>query len=202
MRKELPIYEAVVDDNPESESELTFIALVKKPAIEKDFMAFEEYTEMKLAIVSEEKRIISGALMLANTPIYRKPPEVPEEGYVVFSKETVYKMVQKFFKTGCNSNVNLLHLNELQMDDVVLFESFISDIDRGIMPMKGFEDAPDGSWFGSFKVYNDAVWEMIKAGDLRGFSIQGSFGVVKPELSEENTIDKIKEILNTCEEED
>jgi hypothetical protein len=60
-----------------------------------------------------------------------------------------------------------------------MFESFISDKVRGIQPMKGFEDVPDGSWFGSFKVDNPEVWAEIKAGNVRGFSVEGQFNYKK-----------------------
>jgi hypothetical protein len=45
--------------------------------------------------------------------------------------------------------------------------------------MKGFEDVPDGSWFGSFKVDNAEVWAEIKAGKVRGFSVEGQFNYRK-----------------------
>ena len=47
---------------------------------------------------------------------------------------------------------------------------------------KGFEDLPDGSWFGSYKVDNEAVWNDIKAGTFKGFSVEGMF---IPERSED-----------------
>jgi len=59
---------------------------------------------------------------------------------------------------------------------VTMFESFISDKSRGIEPMKGFEDAPDGSWFVSdASRENDEVWDKVKQGMVNGFSIEGIF---------------------------
>jgi hypothetical protein len=80
-------------------------------------------------------------------------------------------------------NVNLFHDPNLQTEGVTIFESFISDASRGILPMKGFEDLPDGSWFISAKVENDDVWNKIKAGEVKGFSVEGIFSYVKRKLS-------------------
>jgi hypothetical protein len=186
----LPVYEVIVDEN-----EVNFVALVDNPAIKRDFIAFNEQSNIKFEIVSEEERIISGPLMLADTPIYRKPPQVPEEGYLVFGKKAITSIVQKFFKEGKQSNVNLMHDAALQMDGVTMFESFIVDSHRGIKAMKGFEDAPEGSWFGSFKIDNPVVWELVKAQELKGFSIEGVFSYVKQEMSDADFLETVRALL-------
>lgn len=56
-----------------------------------------------------------------------------------------------------------------------MFESYIIDKARGINPPIGYEDVTDGSWFGSFKVENEEVWENRKA--FTGFSVEGLFGM-------------------------
>ena len=95
------------------------------------------------------------------------------EYYVVFDKATIRKIVQKYFKQGNQHNVNAYHNAEL--DGVFMFESYITDAERGVLPPKGYEDTPDGSWFGSFKVENDEVWENRHA--FKGFSVEGLFGM-------------------------
>ena len=129
------------------------------------------------AIQDEDERIISGPLMLADTPIYRNDDN--GEYYVVFTKETIKKIAQRFFKKGYQSNVNLMHEQGNLTEGMTMFESWIKDDKRGIKAMKGFEDVPDGSWFGSFKVDNDEVWQMVKDGKVRGFSVEGQFNYRK-----------------------
>ena len=129
------------------------------------------------AIQDEEERIISGPLMLADTPIYRNDDN--GEYYVVFTKETIKKIAQRFFKKGYQSNVNLMHDQGNLTEGMTMFESWIKDDKRGIKAMKGFEDVPDGSWFGSFKVDNDEVWQMVKDGKVKGFSVEGQFNYRK-----------------------
>jgi len=189
---ELPIYELMINEDMQDDAEVSFIALVDKPAIQRNWNAFKE--NVKFQIVSEDKQIISGPVMLADSPIYRNDA-TNGEYYVVFSKDTIFKIAQKFFKKGYQANVNLMHDSTQQVSGVTMFESFISDTDRGILPMRGFEDAPDGSWFGSFKVENEEVWKMIKEGNFKGFSVEGIFEYSKAKTKEAQLIDSIKDIL-------
>ena len=140
--------------------------------------------KMRFAIQNEEEKIISGPLMLADTPIYRS--DANGEYYVFFSKDTIKKIAQKYFKKGNQSNVNLMHDNGQIVEGVTMFESWIVDKERGISSMVGFEDVKDGSWFGSFKVENEEVWQKIKSGEVKGFSVEGVFGFVKPLSRTEN----------------
>ena len=145
------------------------------------------------AIQDEEERIITGALMLADTPIYRNDGN--GEYYVVFTKDTIKKIAQKYFKKGYQNNVNLQHDSGQVKEGITMFESWIVDEKRGVKPMKGFEDVKDGSWFGSFKVENDDVWQMIKEGKVKGFSVEGIFNYIKDKTKEEKMMEDIIEIL-------
>jgi len=149
--------------------------------------------KQSFSIQDEEERIITGALMLADTPIYRNDGN--GEYYVVFGKDTIKKIAQKYFKKGYQNNVNLMHDSGQVMDGVTMFESWIVDEKRGVKPMKGFEDVKEGSWFGSFKVENEEVWNMIKEGKVKGFSVEGIFNYSKPITKEEKMMDEIIEIL-------
>jgi hypothetical protein len=172
----LPIYQLEISEDLDDDVEVDFVALVDKPAIERDFLKFKE-DNAKFVIQSEDRRIVSGALMLADTPIYRQDQN--GEYYVTFTKDTIEKIAQKFFKKGYQSNVNLMHDEAMAVEGVTMYESFIVDSSRGVMAMKGFEDAPEGSWFGSFKVENESVWNKIKSGEFKGFSVEGIFNYKK-----------------------
>jgi len=191
----LPIYQLEISDDLNDDVEVDFVALVDRPAIEKDFLMFKE-AKANFVIQSEDRRIVSGALMLADTPIYRNDQN--GEYYVTFTAPTIEKIAQKFFKKGYQSNVNLMHDEALAVEGVTMYESFIVDSSRGIMAMKGFEDAPEGSWFGSFKVENESVWNKIKSGEFKGFSVEGIFNYKKekqPMSVEESLWSEICSIL-------
>ena len=150
-------------------------------------------------IVSEDEHIISGPLMIADMPIYRNNEKFGEH-YVTFSADTIKQIAIKFAKKKYQNHVNLMHDPTMIVDGCTMFESFIVDKNRGIMPMKGFEDIADGSWFGSFYVENQEVWDNIKNGALKGFSVEGLFDYEQPVKSlsyEEQALKKIFELLNT-----
>ena len=171
---ELPVYKCQIDETLESDLQVEFVALLDRPAIEKNFMAFEEAKKTPLHFeVNEDRHIITGPAMLADLLIYRNDEHFGEY-YTMFDKQSIYAIVQKFFKKGFNQNFNLFHDPLLTANEgVTMFESFITDKERGIMPMKGFEDVADGSWFISAKIDNEEIWQKVKDGTLKGFSVEG-----------------------------
>lgn len=173
----LPVYEMVINPDPNSDVEVSYVAFVDKPAIERNFLMFKD--QKVLFALNEEKRIVSGPAMIADSLIYRKDEQ--GEYNVFFSSDTIKQIALKFFKKDYHKNLNLFHDPTLSLDGVTIFESFVSDKERGIQPMKGFEDLPDGTWFISAKVENDQVWNRVKSGEVKGFSVEGIFSYVKKE---------------------
>lgn len=147
------------------------ISVVENPAIESDFVALSNQ-EIKLAEVDKEKRLLMGALLIPNKPIYRRNGD--NEYYVFFSKETILKASQIYLQKGNQSNSTLEHKSELK--GLTLVESWIvEDKDKDKTALYGL-DAPVGSWVGSVKVDNDEVWnDYVKTGKVKGFSIEGYF---------------------------
>ena len=191
---DLPIYLLDINEDEQAQTEVNFIALVDKPAIQKNWQMFKE-APARFA-VDQEKQIISGALMIADMPIYRKDEEFGEY-YAVFNAATIEKIAIKYYQKGFQSNVNLMHDGDMVVEGATMFESWIVNRELGKMPMKGYEDVSDGSWFGSFKVTNDAVWGMVKDGLIKGFSVEGLFQYKpkKQEMSEEQILAKIQDLL-------
>lgn len=147
------------------------------------------------AIVNEEQRIVSGALMLADELIYRNNEKFGEH-YVKFSAQTIKDIVIKLMKKKFQNRVNLMHDPEQIVKGVTMFEIWLVDKKRGIQPMKGFEDVADGSAFASYYVENEDVWNKIKKGELRGFSVEGLFDYELPISAEDNALKTIEKLLN------
>ena len=153
----------------------------------------------QFSIENPEQKIVTGPLMIADLPIYRR--DADEEYYVTFSAAEIKKIVQRFFKKGYQSKVNVEH--STPVDGVFMFESYIIDREKGIMPPKGFEEVSDGSWFGSFKVENEKIWEEVKAGTFKGFSVEGLFryeNTNKVITEEEQIMSQIFKILSQIEQ--
>ena len=164
------------------------ISLVESPAVEKDFLCFSKEKETVKLNFDSAKRVISGVVCLADTPIYRYNEKYGEY-YVVFSKETIQKMVEKFAKMDLFKSVNLQHDDTKFVDGIYMFESYIINKERGISPIE-FSDVPDGSWIASYKVENDELWgEIINGNKLNGFSLQGLFEL-EEKFSEQKPVEE------------
>lgn len=183
MNKDLPIYKAVIDDET---SGMYTISLVSEPAVESNFLYFNEQRKpLQFKVDNEEKRIVTGVIMRCNHPIYRIGIS-GFEYYITFDKATIEKMAEKWLKEGLQGNVNLQHNPDAYVDGVLLKEVYFKDVERGINPM-GFEDIEDGSLFGTYHILNDAVWESVKNGEFKGFSLEGYFNTVELEQDDKET---------------
>lgn len=195
---ELQVYKARIDPSIDSDLEVNYIGLVDRPAIERNFQAFKAQQQKAAFILNEEKRIISGPAMIADMPLYRKDDQLGEY-YVIFDKQAIQSIVEKFSAKGYLKNFNLFHDQQKKVSDVTIFNSFVSDAELGIPPITGFEDLADGSWFISAKVNNPAVWDDVKAGIIKGFSVEGLFNYIpvqKVKMSAEELYNKVKRLLN------
>lgn len=155
----------------------------------------QKMSMMQFNIINEEQRIITGPLMLADMLIYRNNERFGEH-YVKFSAETIKQIAIKFAKKKYHKNVNIMHNPKEKVEDVTMFETWLVDRSRGVKPMDGYSEVPEGSWFGSFYVENDKVWNSIKDGTLKGFSVEGIFEYEEPISAEENALQEISKLLN------
>ena len=163
------IVELILDEDQEIGIEA--ISVVENPAIEEDFIALKSQ-EFKLAEVDKEKRLLMGALLIPNKPIYRRNGE--DEYYIYFSKDTVLKASQMYLMQGKQNNSTLEH--QYEINGLSLVESWIVEDKVHDKSVKYGMDLPLGTWVGSVKVNNDEIWnEFVKTGRVKGFSIEGYF---------------------------
>lgn len=192
MNKKLPIYKMVIKDD--DKSGVDFIAMVDQPAIEMTWQMFE--SRKQLFKIDSERQIVSGALMVADLPIYRRDDKMGEY-YVVFDAAMIEKIQHKFMANGYTKNFNLMHNPEQTTQVATLFNSFLIDSKMGIKTPEGYDELPDGSWYGSVKINDANFWEQnIKAGKVLGFSVEGFFDMVyEKQEDKKDIIQQIKEIL-------
>jgi hypothetical protein len=185
----MKIIELILDEE-QDDIGVDAISIVENPAIESDFVALKNQ-EIKLAEVDKEKKILMGALLIPNKPIYRNGSE--GEYYIYFSKDTIVKASQMFLQNGKQSNSTLEHAQAL--NGLTLVESWIvEDKTKDKTALYGL-DVPVGTWMGSVKVNNDDVWnEYVKTNKVKGFSIEGYFAD-KMEAPKEAVEEKMAEQL-------
>lgn len=181
----LPIY--VVDIN--DASVFNNVSIVDVPAIERNFIQLSKEIDFKFS-VNEEKRTISGPVLIPDFPIYRRFGE--EEFYIKFTAETIKEYAIKFFKDGREGEGNVQH--QWGVNGITFFESYLLNKERGIVPNE-FKDLPDGTWILSAKVENDNVWGMIKDGTLKGFSVDIQTSL-KDEEKPMDTLEELMDYLN------
>jgi hypothetical protein len=194
--EKIEVFELVIDID--DESGVTAIALVDQPAIESNWMAFSQQIEHKFAVKDEDKRIIEGYFMVADLLI----PRIGEQGekfFVKFSAKTIEAIREKQSRLGMNNNFNLMHDPNKIADGVYMLDNIIIDNERGKIAPKEFEKVPDGSLWGSAKVDNDEIWEQVKNGTFKGFSVEGMFKQLEPVTMDEDVINKIRETIQDFE---
>jgi len=197
----MKIVELILDENQE-ESGIEAISIVENPAIEEDFVALKS-NEIKLAEIDKEKKILMGALLIPNKPIYRNNGE--DEYYIYFSKDTVLKASQMYLTKGNQNNSTLEHQHSLS--GLSLVESWLVEDEVHDKSRKYGMNVPVGTWMGAVKVNNDEVWnDYVKTGKVKGFSIEGYFAdkmerpkeSIKEDMSEKQAdllLNKIEKIV-------
>lgn len=190
-KKDLPVFELTANEDVNSEYELQAISLVDKPAIKEMFVAF---ADEKVFLADMDRHIVSGPVLIPNQLIER----YNENGnyYLTMNEQTIQQLAIKYLKKGYNNNVTVMHNQDIEVPNVSLFEMFIADKERGVQHLKGFEHLPNGTLYASFYVENDEVWNAVKDGTFKGFSIEGNFLAKKVELSEDEKLNQIKALLS------
>ena len=153
-----------------TDSETYAISMVEQPAIESDFVALSEQKEEKIQafLESNERHMVYGAALIPDKDIYRNNGE--QEFYISFTKESIEKMSQDFMKEYRQNEVTLDH--QEMANDITITESWLVED-----PYKDKSNAlginvPQGTWMIGMKVNQIDVWDRVKAGELKGFSVE------------------------------
>ena len=170
----MKIVELILDEQKMDQG-INAVSVVESPAIESNFIALKNHS-VNFANVDGEKRILLGAILIPDKPIYRNQEINGEkqEFYCYFSKKTVEKASQLYLMKGNHHNTTLEH--ELALKGLCMVESWIKvDMEKDKSAAYNLND-PIGTWYGAFKVNNDEIWnDFVKTGKVKGFSIEGYF---------------------------
>ena len=190
--EEIKVIEYTIDDS--GYLGVHAMSLVENPAIEVDFVALSKTRKVQQAAVEEgERKMVYGAVMLPEQLIYRVDA-VGREYYCKYSKETINKIAQEYLKRNMHHNSNLEH--EIPVAGCTVVESWITEGQFDKSQNFGF-NFPEGTWCIGMKIDNDEVWQSIKQGDVKGFSLEGFFTEISDEYMTQQEIEKImKELEN------
>lgn len=189
----MKIIELVIDEK-DSLSGIDAISVVESPAIEEGFIHLAKH-EVELKEIDAEKKILMGAALVPNKQIYRRNAK-NEEYYIYFSENTVRQASELFLMNSNQNNATYEHDKKLEGMSVV--ESWIIEDSKLDKSAKYGFDLPKGTWMISMKVNNEQVWSDVKAGKVKGFSIEGYFAdkLEMSQMTEEDILlEKIKQII-------
>ena len=177
------------------------ISLVGSPAIESNFIAMSK-TNIQLAEVDKEKRILIGAVLIPDKPILRNDDHNINGGNpfnIFFTKETVRKVMENYHINLRNNNTTLEHSGSVP--NITVIESWIKEDEQKDKSALFNLSDPVGTWYVTMKVNNEDIWtEFVKTGNVKGFSIEGFFNPKKTALTtHEQKLEAIKNIINEFE---
>jgi hypothetical protein len=159
---------------------ITAMGLVDAPAIEENWIALSKMQLLQLSKIDTERKMLYGPALIPDKEILRYDDK-GEPYYVYFEKATVQAVAHQFFKKNLQHTTNLQH--EIPVTDVTVVESWIKEGNSDKSLSLGLTDLPDGTWFIGTHVDDDNVWEDVKAGKVKGYSIEGFFNEVGVAMS-------------------
>jgi len=160
----LPLFDISLEDIAQG---MYKISLVDKPAIEENFIYFNEVEKVAM-FASDEKKEVVGPIMIPNKEILRFSPDMGYY-YVRFTKETIEEIMYKYSKEGLFNAFGINHAYDT--DEVVMLEVWMKESDNDKSKDYGY-DLPNGTVFVKAKIESDELFTSIKNGDINGFSIE------------------------------
>ena len=191
------LIELIIDETAEMFG-VEAISVVKFPAIEENFVFFNQ-DFLTLAKLDEEKKQLIGAVLIPDKKIPRLDKDTNEEYEVFFTKETI-RQAQKLFMKSLRNNSHTLEHSE-PIKGLTVVESWIKEDKKyDKSNMWGFKNMPVGTWFVQVSAENNPeIWEKIKNKEVRGFSIEGWFTDKLIEASKQKDI--LDEVCEDCPDE-
>lgn len=187
----MKIIELIIDEKDKM-SGIDAVSVVHSPAIEENFIALNKH-EIELKEIDTEKKILMGAALIPDKQIYRRN-EKGDEYYIFFSQDTVRKASELFLMNSNQNNATYEHDQKLKGLSVV--ESWIIEDSKTDKSRLYGYDLPKGTWMISMKVNNDDVWNDVKLGKVKGFSIEGYFAdKLEMNMQEQEEQELIKQII-------
>ena len=172
-KEKLKKVELIIDEESERFG-VEAISLVEFPAIESDWVFFNQDQFLTLAKLDEEQKTLVGAVLIPNKEIPRYDQE-KDEKYIVYFTEDTIKQAQELFMSSLRNN-SATYEHKVPVEGMTVVESWIKEDKKNDKSNSfGFNKLPLGTWFVKMKVNNPEIWDSVKEGKVRGFSIEGYF---------------------------
>ena len=163
------------------------VSLVSEPAIMVDFVALSKANLLLARVEDGEKRMLYGPALIPNQPIVRYDGN-NEKYYITYSKDTIEQTAQEFLKRNMHHNHTIQH--EMPVNNLTVVESWVTTGAHDKSMNYGFE-LPEGTWMIGVKVDDEATWQAVKNGEVKGFSIEGWFAPMSETQVQEKDLEKL-----------
>ena len=163
------------------------VSLVSEPAIMVDFVALSKSHLLLAQVEDGEKRMLYGPALIPNQPIVRYDGN-GEKYYITYSTQTIEQTAQEFLKRNMHHNHTIQH--EMPVNNLTVVESWVTMGTHDKSMNLGF-DLPEGTWMIGVKVDDEATWQAVKNGEVKGFSIEGWFAPMSETQVQEKDLEKL-----------
>lgn len=177
----LPLFDISLEDIAQG---MYKISLVDKPAIEEDFIHFNEVEKVQM-FADEKKKEVVGPIMIPNKEILRHSPDMGYY-YVRFTEETIQQIMYKYSKEGLFNAFGINH--SYDTDEVVMLEVWTKESDNDKSVDYGYK-LPNGTVFVKAKIESDELFTAIENGEINGFSIEIKADI-KPTINNEEQMNE------------
>lgn len=174
------------------------LSVVENPAMKDLWIALKEHnTQLEFAEIDSEKRILLGAALIPDQLVRRAHDG--QEFFITFKAETIEALAHDFIKNGMQSNSSLEH--EVALSGMSVVQSWtVDDPDNDKSNAYG-KKYPKGTWVAMMKVDNDEIWNKVKLGEIKGFSIDAFIGLeqikLKSDMSKTSIKEQVKALYNS-----
>ena len=163
------------------------VSLVSEPAIMVDFVALSKANLLLARVEDGEKRMLYGPALIPHQPIVRYDGN-GEKYFITYSKDTIEQTAQEFLKRNMHHNHPIQH--EMPVNNLTVVESWVTTGAHDKSMNYGFE-LPEGTWMIGVKVDDEATWQAVKNGEVKGFSIEGWFAPMSETQVQEKDLEKL-----------
>lgn len=191
-KKKMKIIEYVINED-DQKTGVYCMSLVENPAILVNWIALskqEKTEELKFAAVENgEQRMLYGPVMIPDQLIYRYNDKTKEEWMATYKSETIKTIAQKYMRNSMHQYTNLEH--EIPVQGVNIVETWIqADPEKDKSAALGFT-TPPGTWYIGGHVEDDGLWQDVKNGIFKGWSLEGYFLEHEEKMMDEYVIEQI-----------
>ncbi len=139
----------------------------------RETLALQESSNNFKFSTDEEQMKVVGPLLIPNKLILRLDAD-DNPYYVFFSEDTVKQISERMLKDKRVDQVNLEHDSNIMVDSVMTESWLVEDPANDKSNIYGMT-MPKNTWMATYQINDPMVWDMIKAGVVKGFSLEGYF---------------------------